>query len=204
NGAMDDASGVATLLDIAARLHESKARLRRSLLFVIVTGEEKGLLGSKYFAAHPTVEAKSMVSDLNVDMFLPLFPLRIVTVYGLEESTLGDEVRAVAKSLGLRVQGDLEPNRNIFIRSDQYNFIRRGIPALVFKVGYEGGSPQEAIAKRWLHERYHAPSDDSKQPVDLAAAAAFNEVILRLAEAVANRNERPHWNSSSFFRRYAE
>lgn len=204
NGAMDDASGVATLLDIAARLHESKARLRRSLLFVIVTGEEKGLLGSKYFTAHPTVEAKSMVANLNVDMFLPLFPLRIVTVYGLEESTLGDEVRAVAKSLGLRVQGDLEPNRNIFIRSDQYNFIRRGIPALAFKVGYEKGSPQEAIAKRWLHERYHAPSDDSKQPVDLAAAAGFNEVILRLAEAVANRNERPHWNSSSFFRRYAE
>jgi Peptidase family M28 len=204
NGAMDDASGVATLLDIAARLHESKTRLRRSLLFVIVAGEEKGLLGSKYFAAHPTVDVHSIVADLNVDMFLPLFPLRILSVYGLEESTLGDEVRAVAQPLGLRIQGDLEPNRNLFIRSDQYSFIRRGIPALAFKVGYDKGSPQEAIAKRWLHERYHSPTDDLKQPVDRAAAAGFNEVILRLAEAVANRTERPRWNATSFFRRYAD
>src|SRR5205823_428164 len=89
NGAMDDASGVATLLDIAERLHRSRAKLRRSLLFVIVTGEEKGLLGSRYFATHPTVNPNEMVADFNVDMFLPLYPLRLLTVYGLEESDLG-------------------------------------------------------------------------------------------------------------------
>lgn len=203
NGAMDDASGVATLLDIAERLHRSGANLRRSVLFVIVTGEEKGLLGSKFFSAHPTVKPESIVADLNVDMFLPLFPLRILTVYGLDESDLGRDVREVAEPMGIQVQRDQEPQRNIFIRSDQYNFIRQGVPALAFKVGYEKGSPEEKIAKAWLTQRYHAPSDDVHQPVDLKAAADFDRVILSVAEAVANQLERPKWNSDSFFRRFA-
>ncbi len=202
NGAMDNAAGTATLLEIAARLRESKTKLRWSLLFVAVTGEEKGLLGSKYYAAHPTVQPQSMVANLNVDMFLPLFPLKILTVMGLEESTLGERARAVAESMGIRVQTDLEPDRNLFIRSDQYNFIRRGVPALAFKVGYEKGSPEEAVAKAWLRDRYHAPSDDLKQPVDVGAAAAFNELILKLAEAVANQPEGPQWKAGSFFRKY--
>ena len=204
NGAMDDASGVATLLDIAEQLHQTKPKLRRSLLFVTVAGEEKGLLGSKYFAAHPTVKRDQMVADLNVDMFLPLFPLRILTVFGLDESDLGKQVRAVAGSMGIRVQGDPEPQRNIFIRSDQYNFIRDGVPSLMYSVGYEKGSPEAAIAKQWLTERYHAPSDDIHQPVDLKAAADFNRLTLALAEAVANLDERPKWNSDSFFRRFAK
>jgi hypothetical protein len=204
NGAMDDASGVATLLDIAEQLHAAKPKLRRSLLFVIVAGEEKGLLGSKYYATHPTVKPERMVADLNVDMFLPLFPLHILTVFGLDESDLGKQVRAVADPLGIRIQPDQEPQRNLFIRSDQYNFIRRGVPSLAFKVGYEKGSPEEATAKQWLKERYHAPSDDLQQPVDLKAAADFNTVLLRLAEAVANQDARPTWNGDSFFRRFAK
>jgi Zn-dependent M28 family amino/carboxypeptidase len=204
NGAMDNASGVASLMDIAQSLHESHARLRRSLLFVAVTGEEKGLLGSKYFAAHPTVKPAGMVADLNMDMFLPLFPLRTVTVYGLNESDLGDQIRAVAKAQGIGIQDDQEPERNIFIRSDQYSFIRRGIPALALKFGYEKGSPEEKIAKTWLKERYHAPSDDLNQPVDLEAAARFDGLVLAFAEAVADRTARPHWNQTSFFRRFAQ
>lgn len=204
NGAMDDASGVATLLDIAQSLHDSKTRLRRSLLFVVVTGEEKGLLGSKFFAAHPTVKPSTMVANLNVDMFLPLFPLRSVTVYGLNESDLGDEIRKVAKANGVGIQDDLEPDRNLFIRSDQYSFIRRGIPALAFKVGYQKNSPEEKIAKTWLHDRYHAPSDDISQHVDLECAARFNALIRALAEDVADRQDRPRWNSNSFFRRFAD
>ena len=203
NGAMDDASGVATLLDIAERLHAAKTKLRRSLLFVVVTGEEKGLLGSRYFAMHPTVKPEQMVADLNVDMFLPLFPLRILTVYGLAESDLGQRVRAVAEPMGIRIQADQEPQRNIFIRSDQYSFIKQGVPSLMFKVGYEKGSPEETIAKKWLTERYHAPSDDVHQPVDLKAAADFDAVVMALAEAVANQSERPRWNNDSFFRRFA-
>src|SRR5262249_7671854 len=149
--------GIATLLETAATLHGSGAKLRRSVLFVAVTAEEKGLLGSQYFASHPTVKAADVVADLNVDMFLPLFPLRILTAIGAAESDLGDRLRAVATPLGIRVQDDLEHNRNLFIRSDQYSFIQRGIPALAFKVGYTPGSAEEAIAKKWLLERYHAP-----------------------------------------------
>ena len=204
NGAMDNASGVASLLDIAATLHESGAKLRRSVLFVTVTAEEKGLLGSQYFATHPTVKASGIVADLNVDMFLPLFPLKILTAVGAEESDLGDRLRALAAPLGVKVQNDPEPRRNLFIRSDQYNFIKRGIPALAFKVGSTAGSPEEAISKKWLAERYHAPSDDVNQPVDLAAAADFNHLILLLTEEIANQTERPKWKESSFFRRYAK
>jgi Zn-dependent M28 family amino/carboxypeptidase len=200
---MDDASGVATLLDIAERMHQAGTKLRRSLMFLIVTGEEKGLLGSKYFAVHPTIPRNQIVADLNVDMFLPLFPLRTLTVYGLDESDLGQEVRAAAQPMNIRIQGDQEPQRNIFIRSDQYSFIRQGVPSLAFKVGYEKGSPEEKTAKTWLTERYHAPSDDIHQPVDLKAAADFNRVVMAVAEAVANEAERPKWTSDSFFRRFA-
>ncbi|HWB97584.1 MAG TPA: M20/M25/M40 family metallo-hydrolase [Bryobacteraceae bacterium] len=204
NGAMDNAAGVATLLDIAAALHESKARLRRSVLFVAVTGEEKGLLGSRYFATHPTVEPKSIVADLNVDMFLPLYPLKYVTVYGLDESDLGDRIRTVAGKIGVEVQADPEPQRNAFIRSDQYSFIRNGVPALTFKDGFLKGSPQEKIFRAWLTERYHAPSDDVQQPVDRQAAADFNRMVRLLAVEIANRPERPQWKQNSFFRRFAE
>ena len=203
NGAMDDASGVATLLDIAERMHQAGTKLRRSAMFLIVTGEEKGLLGSKYFAVHPTIPRNQIVADLNVDMFLPLFPLRTLTVYGLDESDLGQQVRAAAQPMNIRIQGDQEPQRNIFIRSDQYSFIRQGVPSLAFKVGYEKGSPEEKTAKTWLTERYHAPSDDIHQPVDLKAAADFNRVVMAVAEAVANQAERPRWTSDSFFRRFA-
>ncbi len=203
NGAMDNAAGVASLLDIGQTLRESKKSFRRSLLFLALTGEEKGLLGSRYFAAYPTVKREAIVADLNMDMFLPLFPLQILTVLGLDESDLGQQVREVAKSLGIEVQPDPEPERNLFIRSDQYNFIRQGVPSLAFKVGSKKGSPEAVTAKKWLTERYHAPSDDVHQPVDLSAAADFNKVMLRLAEAVANHGERPRWNDSSFFRRFA-
>lgn len=204
NGAMDNASGVATLLDTAQTLHESKVKTRRSILFVVVTGEEKGLQGSRYFAAHPTVDAKAMVADLNTDMFLPLYPLRIATVYGLNESDLGDDLRRVAGPLGVEVQDDPAPQRNVFIRSDQYNFIRRGIPALMIDVGYKKGSPEEATEKAWLTERYHAPSDDLNQPVDLQSAADFNRLILTLARSIADATPRPQWKTDSFFRRFAQ
>ena len=203
NGAMDNASGVATLLDMAATLHETQARPRRSLLFVVVTGEEKGLQGSRYFAAHPTVDAKSLVADINVDMFLPIYPFHLATVHGLKESDLGDAARKAGAAIGVEVQDDPAPERNVFIRSDQYNFIRKGIPALKIDNGYRKGSKEEQIEKAWLTQRYHAPSDDLKQPVDLQAAAAYNRLILELAMAVANDNARPRWTSDSFFRRFA-
>jgi hypothetical protein len=205
NGAMDNAAGSAVLLDIASSLKQSSDQLKRSLLFVFVTGEEKGLLGSQYFAANPTVDAKGMVADINVDMFLPLVPLKLLTVYGLAESDLGDMARQVAESRGIHVQPDPEPLRNVFIRSDQYNFIRLGIPALAMDVAPNPDSPQQkAIFKDWLTHRYHAPSDDLDQPVDSTAAGQYEDMIRALMLSVANDAQRPQWKADSFFRRYAQ
>jgi Zn-dependent M28 family amino/carboxypeptidase len=215
NGAMDDGSGSALLVDLAAHLArsghaaateekpEKPDRPRRSLLFVFVTGEEKGLLGSKYFAAHPTVPPRSMVADINVDMFLPIVPLKILKVQGIAESDLGDRVAAIAQALGVKAIADPEPLRNGFIRSDQYNFVRLGIPALKMDVGFELGTPEQKIFKDWLTERYHAPSDDLAQPVDLGAAALYEEITRQLLLAIANADARPAWKPASFFRRYA-
>ena len=177
NGAMDNASGDAVLLDVAAALKSSPEKPKRSLLFVFVTGEEKGLLGSKYFTAHPTVPAKSMAANINIDMFLPLYPMKAVTAYGLKESDLGDDLRRVAEKDGVEVQDDPEPQRNSFIRSDQYNFIRHGIPAITMKVGYKPGSAEDKAFHDWLHERYHAPSDDLNQPIDQNAAGKYEQAI---------------------------
>jgi Zn-dependent M28 family amino/carboxypeptidase len=204
NGAMDNGSGSALLLDLARSFHKSPVPLKRSILFVWVTAEEKGLLGSKYFAAHPTVEAGSLAADINTDMFLPIVPLKILTIYGLNESSLGDDVRTTAESLGVRIQDDPEPVRNLFIRSDQYNFIRHGVPSLAMKVGADPGTPEQAIFKEWLTKRYHAPSDDVDQPVDLASAAKFEEIVRALTITIANEAARPAWKADSFFRRYAQ
>jgi Zn-dependent M28 family amino/carboxypeptidase len=204
NGAMDNGSGSALVLDMAASFRRYPEKLRRSILLVLLTGEEKGLLGSKYFAAHPTVPPKSIVADVNVDMFLPIVPLKLLTVLGLDDSDLGDRVREIAESFGIKVQPDPEPLRNLFVRSDQYNFIRHGVPSIIMSVAPEPGSPEVKTFKDWLTERYHAPSDDVDQPVDLAAARMYEEIVRALLINVANDQHRPEWKPDSFFRRYAE
>jgi hypothetical protein len=203
NGAMDDASGVASLIEIATMMKERDLHLERSVLFVAVTGEEKGELGSTFFATFPTVPRKAIVADINMDMYLPLFPLKYLEVQGLAESTLGNDIRAACEKAGVQVQADKEPDRNLFIRSDQYSFVKHGTPALAFKFGYLPGSPEEKVAKNWLKVRYHAPSDDLNQPVDKTAAAQFNRILLDVGERVANAAERPQWNQNSFFKRFA-
>jgi Zn-dependent M28 family amino/carboxypeptidase len=203
NGAMDNSSGVATLLEAALALARTKEPPRRSVLFIAVTAEEKGLLGSRYFAAHPTIPAAQMVAAVNVDMPLPLFPLRRLMAQGLEESDLAIDLRSVAARLGIEVASDPEPERNSFTRSDQYSFVKRGVPAIALKVGFGKDTPEHEIVMRWRSERYHAPSDDLRQPIDFQAAADFNRAYLLVVEAIANRTERPRWNNDSFFRRFA-
>jgi Zn-dependent M28 family amino/carboxypeptidase len=202
NGAMDNASGVATILEVAARFHESGQRVARSIVFLAVTGEEQGELGSRYFVAHPHLPGATIVANVNTDMFLPLFPLKTLMVLGLDESDLAADIRAVAADLKLGIQADPEPHRNRFIRSDQYSFVRAGVPALAMKVGYDADTPEAATAQQWTARRYHAPSDDVKQPVDVHAAASFVNVVHQLAVHIANRNSRPEWNDTSFFRRF--
>jgi Zn-dependent M28 family amino/carboxypeptidase len=203
NGAMDDGSGSALVLDMAASLKAHPETLKRSVLFLLVTAEEKGLLGSKYFAAHPTVPLKSIVADINVDMFLPIVPLKILKIEGLEESDLGTRAAAIAQSLGVQPIPDPEPLRNAFIRSDQYSFIKKGVPAVKMDVGFELGTPEQKIFKDWLTNRYHAPSDDINQPVDLKAASSYEEITRGLLIDTANATARPQWKPDSFFRRYA-
>jgi len=212
NGAMDNASGSALVMDIASSLKahltapgESGAAQnpKRSILFLLVTAEEKGLLGSKYFAAHPTVPIKSIVADVNVDMFLPIVPLKVLKIEGLDESDLGPSAAAIAQSMGIKPIPDPEPLRNAFIRSDQYSFIKKGVPSVKVDVGFEPGTPEQKIFKDWLTNRYHAPSDDVNQPVDLQTAAGYEEFTLRLLLETANAAARPQWKPDSFFRRYA-
>jgi Zn-dependent M28 family amino/carboxypeptidase len=131
-----------------------------------------------------------MVADINTDMFLPIVPLKILTVYGLAESDLGDRAKQVGEQQNLQIQSDPLPLLNVFIRSDQYNFVRHGVPSVMIDVGATPGSPEAAIIKTWHTERYHAPSDDANQPVNLATAAAYEEVIRALAIEVANDPKR--------------
>ncbi|MGH9347036.1 MAG: M28 family metallopeptidase [Vicinamibacterales bacterium] len=203
NGAMDNASGVATLIETAGAAAAKKG-FKRAVAFVAVTAEEKGLLGSRYFAQNPTLPAGSIiVANLNTDMFLPLFPLKSLVVAGFEESDLAADLQKVAKQTGIAVMSDPEPERNAFTRSDQYSFIRRGIPALSLKVGFVRDSPEHEIVRTWRKERYHGVRDDISQPLDKQAAVDFNRLYLAVVEAVANRPTRPAWNGNSFFRRFA-
>jgi hypothetical protein len=202
NGAMDNASGIATLIETAAAAAAKKG-FKRSIAFVAVTAEEKGLLGSRYFAVKPTIPARGIVANLNTDMFLPLFPLKSVVAQGLEESDLAADLRVAAAARGIEALTDPEPERNAFTRSDQYSFIRSGIPALSLKVGFVKNSPEHELVKKWRAERYHSPRDDLAQPVDKQSAVDFNRVYLGLLEATANRPTRPSWNKDSFFRRFA-
>ncbi len=202
NGAMDNASGIAAMLEVTRTFQQKKLRPRRSVVFVAVTGEEKGLLGSRHFAERPTQGTGRMVANLNMDMFLPITPLTHVIAYGVEESSLAAPLKAVAKRLDVQVMSDPKPEASAFVRSDQYSFIRTGVPALAFKVGYRKGSAQEKAHKEWYQKRYHAPSDDLAQPVDREAAARFVRLLTDLTQRVADAPERPQWNADSFFRRF--
>ncbi len=201
NGAMDNAAGTALLMEMARRLQENGTKLRRSVLFAAVTAEEKGLLGSRYLANHPTVKADRIVANLNTDMFMPIVPLTMIMVNGLEESDLAADARAAGEATGLKVVSDPEPEENRFIRSDQYSFILRGIPALSFKVGFALNTPEHEAVKEFRAKRYHFPQDDVTQHVDQATAEGFTRYYLDVVKRVADRDTRPHWNDTSFFKR---
>lgn len=198
NGAMDNASGIASLIE-CAKLMAAQPHPKRSVLFIALAGEELGELGSQYFATKPTVPKQQIVADLNMDMYLPLFPLRFLEVQGLGESTLGNDARAVCQLNDVEVQFDKQPDENRFVRSDQVNFVKQGIPALAFKFGWTPDSAQEKLFNEWVRTRYHKPSDDLNQPVDKVAAAQFTLVLAQLATRVANEQPRPSWYPESRF-----
>jgi hypothetical protein len=204
NGALDNAAGISVLIEAAKALGKDQRRgkaPKRSILFAAVTAEEKGLLGSRANVAKAKQSGKRLVANLNSDMFLPLYPFKHVVVFGLEESDLAQDARAVAADLGIEVQTDPQPLRNRFIRSDQYSYIREGVPSLATKIGVLPDSPEAEIERKWQQERYHAVGDDLHQPVDIEALGAYLDFAQRLAVRVANREQKPKWFGTSVFSR---
>jgi Zn-dependent M28 family amino/carboxypeptidase len=203
NGALDNGSGSADLLEVARAFSRMNPRPRRSILFVSVTGEEAGLLGSDYFAHYPTVKKSSIVANVNMDEDLMLWPLKDVIVYGADHSSLGREVNEAAARLHLTVSPDTQPEQVFFIRSDQYSFVKQGIPAVFPVPGFKSDdakiNPAKIFAK-WEQTRYHQPSDDMNQPgLDFAEAARFARFNLLVGYLVAQKTERPTWKKGDFF-----
>jgi Zn-dependent M28 family amino/carboxypeptidase len=195
NGTLDDAAYVALLIRLVQRQHGKP--FHRPILLLAVTGEEKGLLGSRWFVQHMTLPKSRIAADINLDQLRPIFPLELLTVHALDDTTLGDASRAVAGKLGFEVQRDPEPERNLLQRSDQWPFMQAGIPATAFVFGYRPGSRSEQIYRRWYRTGYHKPQDDLKQPIDWKAAADFNRFFYALVDRVANEGPAPAWKPGS-------
>ncbi len=192
NGALDDAAYVATLITFADV--RNGRGFRRPVIFAAVTAEEKGLLGSRWLAAHPTPAAPTPVAVLNLDQLRPLYPLKILTTLALEDSTLGQTVRDVAGPMGIEVRPDAEPERNLLRRTDHWPFMQRGVPAVSFLFGFDRSDAlAQARYRDWYENRYHAPQDDMTTPIDFEAQAKFHRFYFALTAAVADADERPQW-----------
>jgi hypothetical protein len=198
NGTLDDAAYVALLIRLAERRHGEA--YRRPILFAAWAGEEKGLLGSRWYVAHPTVPLSQIAGNINLDQLRPIFPLKLLTVHGLDDSSLGDDARAVANSLGIAVQNDPEPERNLLRRTDHWPFMQAGVPATNFVFGFKAGTKSEQIYRQWYSTGYHKPQDDLKQPMDFKAAGDFNRFFYKLVERVADQPAAPAWKPGSALR----
>jgi hypothetical protein len=202
NGAVDNASGSACLLEIAKAFSRANPRPRRSILFLSVTGEEAGLLGSDYFAHYPTTPKNAIVADINMDGAAMLWPLEDVVALGEEHSTLGVQVREAAARLNLGVGEDPFPELVFFIRSDQYSFVRQGVPAVMSGSGFKSSDPKiqpKEILLKWFATVYHMPSDDMNQPLDFDAAAKYARFNFFVGYFVAQQTVRPAWKNGDFF-----
>ncbi|MEO5708083.1 MAG: M28 family peptidase [Alteraurantiacibacter sp.] len=196
NGAMDNAVGVSSMLEVARLLADH--RPRRSVLFVALTAEEKGLLGSSYNAANPTVPAGQVVANVNLDMPIVTYPFTDVVALGAERSNLYPAVEAAVTGMGLTFSPDPAPEQGYFTRSDQYSYVRNGIPAVNLDLGWANGG--EAAQKDFLANHYHQQSDQVEL-VDFAALSRFTAVNFAIARGIADMADRPAWNEGEFFGR---
>jgi hypothetical protein len=202
NGAYDNAAGVGVMLEVARALARDERRPARSILFLAVSGEEQGLLGSDYFSHYPTVPMERIVADVNLDMPLFLYPLADVIAFGAEHSSLGRHVEKAARRSGLEVSPDPMPEEVLFVRSDQYSFVRKGVPAVFFVPGFRSADPSVdagRIFTEFLQTHYHKPSDDISLPFLAQPAEAFTLANYYLILSIANDAERPAWNEGDFF-----
>jgi len=202
NGAHDNASGVASVLSIAKIYKDIKVKPKRSILVVLVTGEELGDLGSGYFAKHPTVPVGSMVADVNTDMPTIIAPLLSITALGAEHSSLAKQVDEAAGYLGISVEPDPEPKQARFTRSDQYSFVVQGIPALHVKYGNKTADGKNNLADfvaPWRAKYYHKPQDDINGIFDFGAGRKYAQLNFLIGYLVAKDDARPTWNEGDIF-----
>ena len=205
NGAADNASGTSALLEMARAFSELRPAPRRSLLFIAVTGEEEGLLGSDYYAQNPTVPIQQVVADINMDEVSFLYDFKDIVPLGAEHSSLGTVADDVARHMGLIVSPDPLPEEVYFVRSDQYSFILQGVPSLYVEEGLQTVNPNldgKKMQFDWEVQRYHQPSDDMSQPFDFNATVKCTRVDLAVGYDVAQQTERPHWNAGDFFNKF--
>ncbi len=206
NGAADNASGTAALLEIARAFSELPTAPRRSILFLAVTGEEEGLLGSDYYAHYPTVPISQIAANVNMDEVALFYDFRDIVPLGGEHSSLGQVVGDVARHMNLEISPDPVPEEVYFIRSDQYSFVKQGVPAVYIGEGFKTVDPKldgKKIAENWEATRYHLPSDDMNQPLDFNAAVKCTRADLAVGYEVAQQTQRPQWNAGDFFERFA-
>jgi Peptidase family M28/PA domain len=203
NGALDNASGSAIMLELARAFSGLHPKPRRSILFVAVTGEEAGLLGSDYFAHYPTVPKSALVANVNTDEDLLLWPLRDIVAFGAEHSSLEGVIQKAAARMNIVESPDPLPEEVIFIRSDQYSFVKAGVPAVMLTPGFKSTDPKidpQKLFETWEATRYHQPQDDMQQPgLDWEAAAQYTRFAFLCGYLVANDQQRPTWNKGDFF-----
>ena len=202
HGALDNGSGSADLIEIARAAASLNPRPRRSLLFIAVTGEEAGLLGSDYFANHPTLPKSAIVADVNVDEDLMLWPLQDIVAYGIEHSTLATPATQAAARLGLVISPDPQPEESLFIRSDQYSFVLQGIPSISPSAGWKSDNPAispQKIEGNWETNVYHSPQDNMNQPFNWDAGVKFARFCFLTGYLIAQQDARPAWNPGDFF-----
>ncbi|MDX1677108.1 M28 family metallopeptidase [Arsukibacterium sp.] len=208
NGAMDNAAGMAILLETARMFSELSVKPQRSILFVVVTAEEKGLLGADYFATHPTRPLASLVANVNLDMPVLLYPFADLIAFGADHSTLGEVVAAAAAKEGIALSADPMPEQAIFTRSDHFTLVKQGVPAVFLMTGFTSKDPEQDGAKIWgsfFAKHYHKSSDDiaslSREygPVRYDAGAVFADINFNIALDIANNAQRPLWKADSFF-----
>jgi len=200
NGAYDNALGISIMLETARYFAANPPA--RSILFIALTAEEKGLLGSDYFAHYPTVPSDSIVSNINLDMPLFLYPVADMVAFGSEHSSLESVVAEAANAEGFELTPNPIPEENLFVRSDQYSFVRRGIPSIYLIPGFTSSDPDidsEALFREHIKEYYHKPGDDLARPVDWGSVVRFTRAHIRIGENVANDPQRPAWNEGDFF-----
>jgi len=202
NGALDNALGVSIMLEAARQLKAAKVAPKRSLLFVALTAEEKGLLGAEWFATRPTVPASSLVANINMDMPVLLAPSKDVVPIGVEHSTLKASLDIAAKEIGVALSPDPFPEEVVFVRSDQYAFIRAGIPAVYLDSGTisaDGERDPKLALRKFLRDHYHQPSDEATLPIAWGDAVRLAKLNARIGRLVGDAAERPRWNPGDFF-----